>query len=188
MTRRSSQGPRALARTRYSPNCRGDGSLAISLALASSPSQRDCRVVRPAHQERRRGSCWGFPPLVGRWFGWFADFGFGGSGCRRYGQRAFLRIELLGLRVLTVRFCMNHPRAAVVRPAVLVYAVPGILPAFAIASGAENPTCCPPQAHLRPCTVAAVGRDYPNPVNPVFRCWLAPGVGRWAVALGLPPD
>ncbi len=57
--------------------------------------------VRPARQERRRGSCWGFPPLVGRWFGWFADFGFGGSGCRRYGQRAFLRIELLGLRVLT---------------------------------------------------------------------------------------
>ena len=28
-------------------------------------------------------------------------FGFGGSGCRRYGQRAWLRIELLGLRVLT---------------------------------------------------------------------------------------
>ncbi len=32
---------------------------------------------------------------------WFADFGFGGSGCRRYGQRAWLRIDLLGLRVLT---------------------------------------------------------------------------------------
>ena len=79
---------------------------------------------------------WDVPPLVGRWFGWFADFGFGGSGCRRYGQRAWLRIDLLGLRVLTVRFGMNHPRAAVVRPAVLVYAVPGILPAFAIASGA----------------------------------------------------
>ena len=125
--------------------------------------------------------------LVGRWFGWLADFGFWGSGCRRYGQRAWLRIDLLGLRVLTApcpappgfrcatgasatrhrrifdtpQAHLRHatgasstcagmtpcqargrlgaegdPRAAVVRPAVLVYAVPGILPAFAIASGA----------------------------------------------------
>ena len=101
--------------------------------------------------------------------------------CRRYGQRAFLRIDVLGLRVLTApgptltawipvrhrRICdtaiydrrifcdfrrndpvqargrlgaKDSPRAAVVTPAVLVYAVPGKLPAFAIASGAEDPT------------------------------------------------
>ena len=44
----------------------------------------------------------------------------------------------------------DDPRAAVVTPAVLVYAVPGKT-AFAIASGAER-------SDVPQCTVAAVGR------------------------------
>ena len=51
-----------------------------------------------------------------------------GSGVQVVGATARergLRIDFLSLRVLTVRFGMNHPRAAVVKPAVLVYAVPG---------------------------------------------------------------
>ncbi len=76
----------------------------------------------------------------------------------------------------------GDPRAAVVRPAVLVYAVPGILPAFAIASGAEKSDVLSATGASATMYGGSGWPCYPNPVNPIFRFWLAPGVGPWPQA------